>query len=69
MKKQKKQALVVTVTLAMLVAISIVMGKFLAIRGGDILRFSFVVVRTKYEMCIHKYTISGTQKTRFSCRI
>lgn len=41
MKKQKKQALVVTVTLAMLVAISIVMGKFLAIRGGDILRFSF----------------------------
>lgn len=41
MKKQKKQALKVTAMLAMLVAISIVAGKFLAIRGGDILRFSF----------------------------
>ena len=41
MKKQKNQALKVTATLAMLVAISIIAGKFLAIRGGDILRFSF----------------------------
>ena len=41
MKKQKNQALQVTAMLAMLVAISIVAGKFLAIRGGDILRFSF----------------------------
>ena len=30
-----------TVALAMLIAISIVCGKYLAIRGGDILRFSF----------------------------
>ena len=41
MKTRNGRALTVTVTLAMLVAVSIVMGKFLAIRGGDILRFSF----------------------------
>lgn len=37
----KKTPLVVLVTLSFLVAISIVCGKYLAIRGGDILRFSF----------------------------
>ena len=41
MKNQKSKALITSVTLAMLVAISIIMGKYLAIRGGDILRFSF----------------------------
>ena len=41
MKNQKSRTLVTSVTLAMLVAVSIVMGKYLAIRGGDILRFSF----------------------------
>ena len=41
MKKSKSQALKITAMLAMLVAISIIAGKFLAIRGGDILRFSF----------------------------
>ena len=42
MKKQSyKKPLKLIVALAMLTAISIVCGKFLAIRGGDILRFSF----------------------------
>ena len=42
MEKRKNQnySLKVTVILAMLVAISIVSGKYLAIRGGDIMRFS-----------------------------
>lgn len=40
-KKQQKRALGVTVTLSLLVAISIICGKYLAIPGGDILRFSF----------------------------
>lgn len=37
----KRRPLVVLVTLSFLVAISIVCGKYLAIRGGDVLRFSF----------------------------
>ena len=41
MKKQSLYPLKVTAMLAMLVAISIICGKYLAIRGGDILRFSF----------------------------
>ena len=42
MKKQgQKRSLAVLVTLSLLVAISIVCGKYLAIRGGDVLRFSF----------------------------
>ena len=42
MKKQdQKRPLTVLVTLSLLVAISIVCGKYLAIRGGDVLRFSF----------------------------
>ena len=42
MKKQgQKRPLAVLVTLSLLVAISIICGKYLAIRGGDILRFSF----------------------------
>lgn len=40
-KKKQKRALRVTVTLSLLVAISIVCGKYLAISGGEILRFSF----------------------------
>lgn len=39
MKKGQK-SLKLTVYLALLVAISIIMGKYLAIRGGDIMRFS-----------------------------
>ena len=39
MKKGQK-SLRLTVYLALLVAISIIMGKYLAIRGGDIMRFS-----------------------------
>lgn len=42
MKKQgQKRPLAVLVTLSLLVAISIICGKYLAIRGGDVLRFSF----------------------------
>ena len=42
MQKQRvKSSLRLTVSLGMLIAISIVCGKYLAIRGGDILRFSF----------------------------
>ena len=41
MKNQRSNTLVTSVALAMLVAVSIVMGKYLAIRGGEILRFSF----------------------------
>lgn len=37
----KRKPLVVLVTLSFLVSISIVCGKYLAIRGGDVLRFSF----------------------------
>lgn len=40
-KKAYKKPLGLTVSLAMLTAISIVCGKYLAIRGGDVLRFSF----------------------------
>ena len=39
MKKSSK-SLKLTVVLAMLTAISIVLGKYLAIRGGDVMRFS-----------------------------
>lgn len=41
MINHRPRTLTVSVTLAMLVAVSIVMGKYLAIRGGEILRFSF----------------------------
>jgi ECF transporter S component (folate family) len=46
MKKEKKTRganvpLRITVALALLAAVSIICGKYLAIRGGDILRFSF----------------------------
>lgn len=41
MQKVNKTSLIFTVTLALLVAVSIVCGKFLAFRVGDILRFSF----------------------------
>ena len=46
MQKQKKTwgesiPLRITVALALLAAVSIICGKYLAIRGGDILRFSF----------------------------
>lgn len=41
MKNKKTAPLKVTVALALLAAISIIAGKYLAIRGGDILRFSF----------------------------
>ena len=41
MQKVNKTSLKVSITLALLVAISIVAGKFLAFRVGDILRFSF----------------------------
>lgn len=41
MQNKRSNALVTSVTLAMLVAISIISGKYLAIRGGEILRFSF----------------------------
>lgn len=41
MKKVNKTSLNVSITLALLVAISIISGKFLAFRVGDILRFSF----------------------------
>lgn len=41
LQKKKKRPLAVLVTLSLLVAISIVCGKYLAIRGGDVLRFSF----------------------------
>ena len=41
MKKVNKTSLNVVITLALLVAISIICGKFLALRVGDILRFSF----------------------------
>ena len=40
-RKKQKRALRVTVTLSLLVAISIVCGKYLAISGGEFLRFSF----------------------------
>jgi ECF transporter S component (folate family) len=39
MKKSQKN-LRITVLLALMVAISILMGKYLAIRGGDVMRFS-----------------------------
>lgn len=39
MKKSQK-SLRITIVLALLVAISILMGKYLAIRGGDVMRFS-----------------------------
>lgn len=39
-RKNQSKALKVTVILAMLAAISIISGKYLAIRGGDVLRFS-----------------------------
>ena len=38
--KNSQKNLKITVTLALLVAISILMGKYLAIRGGDVMRFS-----------------------------
>ena len=41
MKKEALFPLKITATLAMLAAVSIICGKDLAIRGGDILRFSF----------------------------
>ena len=41
MQKVNKTSLNITITLALLVAISIICGKFLAFRVGDILRFSF----------------------------
>ena len=41
MKKVNKTSLNVIITLALLVAISIICGKLLALRVGDILRFSF----------------------------
>ena len=41
MQKVNKTSLNVSITLALLVAISIISGKFLAFRVGDILRFSF----------------------------
>ena len=41
MKKRTEIPLKITVSLAMLAAISIVLGKYLAIPGGDVLRFSF----------------------------
>ena len=41
MQKVNKTSLNVSITLALLVAISIICGKFLAFRVGDILRFSF----------------------------
>ncbi len=41
MKKSTLFPLKLVATLAMLAAISIICGKYLAIRGGDILRFSF----------------------------
>ena len=41
MKKNVAYPLKLTAALAMLAAISIICGKYLAIRGGDILRFSF----------------------------
>ena len=41
MNKNAAYPLKLTATLAMLAAISIICGKYLAIRGGDILRFSF----------------------------
>ena len=41
MQNVNKTSLKVAVTLALLVAVSIVCGKFLAFRVGDILRFSF----------------------------
>ena len=40
-KKKQRRALKVTVTLSVLVAISIVCGKCLAISAGDFMRFSF----------------------------
>ena len=39
--KKQKRALKITVTLSLLVAVSIICGKYLAISGGEILRFSF----------------------------
>ena len=41
MKKSKTMPLKVVAMLAILTAISIILGKYLAIRGGDVLRFSF----------------------------
>ena len=41
MQKVNKTSLNISITLALLVAISIICGKFLAFRVGDILRFSF----------------------------
>lgn len=41
MKKEALFPLKITAALAMLAAVSIICGKYLAIRGGDILRFSF----------------------------
>ena len=41
MQKNKAITLKVTVALAMLAAISIILGKYLAIPGGEVLRFSF----------------------------
>ncbi|MBO5907585.1 MAG: folate family ECF transporter S component [Clostridia bacterium] len=41
MKKRAEIPLKITVSLAMLSAISIVLGKYLAIPGGEVLRFSF----------------------------
>lgn len=38
--KRKGYSLKITVVLAMMTAISIILGKYLAIRGGDIMRFS-----------------------------
>jgi len=38
--KKELKSLKLTATLAMLVAISIILGKYLAIRGGDVMRFS-----------------------------
>ncbi len=40
-KRRTQESLKILTSLAMLIAVSIICGKYLAIRGGDILRFSF----------------------------
>ena len=37
---KRQKSLRITIILALMVAISILMGKYLAIRGGDVMRFS-----------------------------
>ena len=41
MKKSRNLAIRMTAVQGMLIAVSIICGKYLAIRGGDVLRFSF----------------------------